>query len=195
VPSVRVYRQGRRPHHPHKRRRRPLGQSEPPATLQGPSRTEDGIRSSGTRLPRLVIICGQAGVGKSAVRDQVASVLRCRSFGPDDFLGDWNPIYEGVDRAVRSVVECVALPRALRARIARFGGAFVVHLTAETETRRRRLLERGDNPAKVEEWLGNAVPIGYGDPVRVDLEIATDAHTAAEIAALILRRVGYGGSE
>lgn len=120
-----------------------------------------------------VVIVGQPGTGKTAIRDILAERIGALAMGPDDYQGDWNLVYDRLDTSPNAIVECCALPRALRRKAAR-RGAHIIHLTASPDARRQRLLDRGEPDGMVRRWLEEAdQPIGYEDHITPNQTIDT----------------------
>ncbi|HYI80019.1 MAG TPA: hypothetical protein VEW67_04090 [Thermoleophilaceae bacterium] len=141
-----------------------------------------------TSTSRFVILCGPSGVGKTAIRQALAPRLSAASLGPDDFDGDWSALYAELDLSDRAVVECVALPRALRRRwTAR--RAIVVKLAAPRPVLEQRLRERGEDAATIVTRLREDTDIGYGDHVIVNLTVDTTLAEPVELAKAIAEQI------
>ena len=132
----------------------------------------------------LLVIVGQAGVGKSAVRQALADRMDVPSLGPDDFEGGWPDLYARLDKAHTAVVECCRIPGALEQRMAN-RGATVIKLTASAGVRRERMLGRGDTSSTVTERLAEVADIDYSGRLRPDLVLTTDKATAERTAEFI----------
>ncbi len=141
-----------------------------------------------TPTTRFVILCGPSGVGKTAIRQALAPRLSAASLGPDDFGGEWSALYAELDLSDRAVVECVALPRALRRRQTD-RRALVVKLTAPRPVLEQRLRDRGEKPETIATRLSEDTDIGYGDHVIVNLTVDTTQAGAGELAKAIAEQV------
>ena len=141
----------------------------------------------GTR-GRFVILCGASGVGKTAVRKQLAPLVRMASLGPDDFGGNWNALYDKLDASDHAVVECCKIPGALL-RKAEDRGVVIVQLTTTPEIRARRLATRGEPAQVVRQRMAEDPGIGYDAPIHTDLSLeasADPAELARRIALFVL---------
>jgi 5-methylcytosine-specific restriction protein A len=147
---------------------------------QTPGGWNAGATPDGPTSPFVVLI-GESGTGKTAVRDYLAEYLRVATFGPDDFTSGWDGVWPGLDAAARAVVECVALHSQLRRRV-RDRNAVLVRLEAESYVRRDRLNERGETDAWVRKLLE---PAGYGEDVPPDLTVDTTARSPSETATVV----------
>lgn len=155
---------------------------------------EDSTRSArrmgrtrkGTNVP-LLIIAGQSGTGKTAVREILAAQTASTSLGPDDHPDGWASVLPLLDAAPsRAIVECCRVPgRLMRRTHGRL--VCVVELTADIETRRLRLTQRGDHPTAIDKRLTEDGSLGYEDEVRPQITLDTTNASAAEVAASLFQ--------
>lgn len=142
-------------------------------------------------MNQLVIIVGQAGVGKTAVRGPLAERLGVRGVGPDDFPRRWDDVYWQLD-AYPCVLECCQIPRAVRKRLT--GDHTIVELQAPDDVRRARLEQQGLNEATIGERMEQAGEIAYGEDLEANLVLdATEEPQVLvdRIAAFLDRRVRF----
>jgi len=146
---------------------------------QRTARDQPGGWSKGKRATSpFIVIAGGPGVGKTAVRDILASRLHAVALGPDDTT--WPGLYDILDRSEQAIVECVRMPHALLRKMEQ-RGATVIELYAPIEVRRERLLGRGETRHWVERVLKERAPLAYGQDVPVDIEV--EALPPAEVIA------------
>lgn len=145
-------------------------------------------RLPGANRPPFIVICGDPGVGKTAVRKNLAAALNIDGMGPDD-LGSWDNVYARLDQADGAIVECVRLPRTLRRKVLE-RQAVVIQLTATETTRRQRLKQRGESDTTVQAFLADdGAGIGYHHHVTVAFTLSTDNRDAEQIADDLARRI------
>lgn len=151
-------------------------------------------RTYGAQGQPLVVIAGRAGVGKTATRHALGTLLEARTLGPDDYAGDWSTLLEHLDAEHGTViVECVRIPRALLARLGTRGGT-VVELTATETTRRERLLTRGETRERAEAWSTREHAITYREAkCRADLVLETDTLEVDEVTQRIASSLDPAG--
>jgi len=145
---------------------------------QGP-----GSKGRGRRWQdSIVVLVGPSGVGKSAVRTELAPRLGYTSLGPDDFMGRWETLFLRLDVVPHAVVECVSLHRGLRDRMKQ-RRTTVVELTAPLPVLAKRMESRGESAAVVDKRLGES------NDYSADLVLGASDRTPAEIAVLIEQHV------
>lgn len=136
-----------------------------PENLQGlcfPCHAEKSGHQHGQKQKagRFIILVGPAGVGKTAIRAHLAPLLKVVSLGPDDFGGDWHALYQILDNVPSAVVECcIASGTLLRRGDDR--GMFIVEVSLDEETRRRRLSSRGESEMRIEHFMAEPKRLGY----------------------------------
>lgn len=141
-------------------------------------------------LTPFVILVGQAGVGKSAIRKHLAPLLDAVALGPDDFSSDWPALYARLDQSPHAVVECCIVPGRLAER-AEQRGVFIVELTLSDSMRRDRLEQRGHAPEAIQTFMAQTRRLGYEHPVYADLTLDAGANpqqTALTIANAVHSR-------
>ena len=148
----------------------------------------------------LIVIAGGQGVGKSEAVRILAPRLGVPRLSPDDYPDRWAGLYgvmfPALLRGSSIIVECVAMPRALRSVVTDpQTRAVVLELTATDEVRAERLRARGATEPAIESWL-RPLPIGYEDDVAVATTIDTTelepADVADRIQAALLELAGVG---
>lgn len=146
----------------------------------------------------LVIVCGQAGVGKTTVTQAMEGMVDHATFGFDPARAKWADLFHRIDRTRRPVIECCRLPIGLRLRCRR-RGAIIIELQASLTERVSRLRARGEPEQTIREWTqgSDGLGIGYEDShLKADLTLDTEQRdpvaVAREAAAEIQRVIGDG---
>ena len=133
----------------------------------------------------MLILVGKAGVGKTAVREELAERLSLRSLGPDDFPGRWRDVYAELNDSC--ILECCQIPAAVRQRM---NGATIVELVAPDSVRHQRLKQQGLSSLDIARRLveNRNGSLGYEERIEPTMIVET-TEPPAVVAERIVKRL------